>query len=84
MLLLRVGLLCAIACVSACRASDIAPPPLRVVADVPLPGDTSRFDYASLDPSRHLPFIANLGASERLVFDTRTQKIGRHQRRCLP
>lgn len=49
--------------------------PLNVVADVPLPGDTSRFDYESYDAQRHLLFIAHLGASEVLAFDTRTQRV---------
>src|SRR5215470_3805634 len=49
--------------------------PLTMVADVPLPGDTSRFDYESYDPVRHLLFIAHLGQSEVLVFDTRTQRV---------
>ena len=39
-----------------------------IVADVPLPGDTSRFDYASLDTARHLLFIAHLGASEETLI----------------
>lgn len=47
----------------------------ELVADIPLPGDTSRFDYASLDPGRHLLFIAHLGASEILAFDTRTRAV---------
>ena len=49
--------------------------PLALVADVPLPGDTSRFDYESLDAGRHLLFIAHLGASEVLAFDTETRKV---------
>jgi DNA-binding beta-propeller fold protein YncE len=49
--------------------------PLTVVADVPLPGDTSRFDYESYDGNRHLLFIAHLGASEVVVFNTLTQQI---------
>jgi DNA-binding beta-propeller fold protein YncE len=49
--------------------------PLELVADVPLPGDTSRFDYESLDAGRHLLFIAHLGQSEVLVFDTRTRQV---------
>jgi DNA-binding beta-propeller fold protein YncE len=49
--------------------------PFELVADVPLPGDTSRFDYASLDPGRHLLFIAHLGASEILAFDTRKRTV---------
>jgi DNA-binding beta-propeller fold protein YncE len=49
--------------------------PLMLVADVPLPGDTSRFDYESLDAGRHLLFIAHLGQSEVLVFDIRTRQV---------
>ena len=49
--------------------------PLAPVADVPLPGDTSRFDYESYDASRHLLFIAHLGASEVLIFDTQKQAV---------
>ena len=52
-----------------------SPLPLTLVADVPLPGDTSRFDYASYDAERHLLFIAHLGQSEVLVFDARTQRV---------
>ena len=46
-----------------------------IVADVPLPGDTSRFDYESLDAARHLLFIAHLGASEVLAFDTDKRQV---------
>jgi YVTN family beta-propeller protein len=49
--------------------------PLAAVADVPLPADTSRFDYESYDARRHLLFIAHLGQSEVLVFDTRAQQV---------
>jgi YVTN family beta-propeller protein len=49
--------------------------PLAPVADVPLPGDTSRFDYESYDAGRHLLFIAHLGQSEVVVFDTRMQQV---------
>ena len=51
--------------------------PLTLVAEVPLPGDTSRFDYESLDAGRHLLFIAHLGQSEVVVFDIRTQQVVR-------
>jgi YVTN family beta-propeller protein len=49
--------------------------PAPIAVDVPLPGDTSRFDYASLDTARHLLFIAHLGASEVLAFDTQTRTV---------
>lgn len=45
--------------------------PLQVVADLPLSGHATRFDYASYDPKRHLLFIAHLGDSEVMVVDTR-------------
>jgi DNA-binding beta-propeller fold protein YncE len=45
------------------------------VADVPLGGGTTRLDYASLDPDRHLLFIAHLGDSAVIVFDTQAQRV---------
>jgi YVTN family beta-propeller protein len=39
------------------------------VRDVPLPGDTSRFDYESLDPGTHRLYIAHLGAGTVPVYD---------------
>lgn len=61
---------------AACGAAGgAAPLPLHTVADLPLPGDSSRFDYESYDPQRHLLFIAHLGDSEVLAFDTRTQRL---------
>jgi DNA-binding beta-propeller fold protein YncE len=43
---------------------------LSTVSDIPLPGNTSRWDYQSLDPQSHRLFIAHLGAGEVVVFDT--------------
>ena len=57
-------------------AAAAAPPlPLRLIRDVPLPGRTTRFDYESYDPVRHLLFISHLGDSEVLVFNTQTGKL---------
>jgi DNA-binding beta-propeller fold protein YncE len=58
-------------------AGITAGPALRLqpVADVPLGGNTTRMDYASLDPDRHLLFIAHLGDSAVIVFDTRAQRV---------
>jgi len=67
--------LCGTACSGTGDAGSAAALPLEVVADVALPGDTSRFDYASYDPGRHLLFIAHLGASEVVVFDTLGDKV---------
>jgi DNA-binding beta-propeller fold protein YncE len=49
--------------------------PLELVADVPLGGQSSRFDYQSIDPGRGLLFIAHLGAGAVLVFDTETREV---------
>jgi DNA-binding beta-propeller fold protein YncE len=49
--------------------------PLKHVEDAPLPGRASRFDYESYDPGRHLLFIAHLGDSEVVVFDTVASRV---------
>jgi DNA-binding beta-propeller fold protein YncE len=49
--------------------------PLSHVADFPLPGRASRLDYVSFDPDRHLLFIAHLGDSEVIVFQTQTSRV---------
>jgi DNA-binding beta-propeller fold protein YncE len=51
--------------------------PLRHVSDLTLPGDSSRFDYASLDPARGLLFIAHLGASEVIEVDVHANRVVR-------
>jgi len=53
------------------------PLPLHKVGEISLPGDTSRFDYASLDAERGLLFIAHLGASEVIEVDIRTHRVVR-------
>ncbi len=42
--------------------ASTAEAPLRVVADVPLPGSASRFDYQSLEPASGRLFISHMGA----------------------
>lgn len=58
--------------VTACggHASETGHLPVRTVTDLALPGDTSRFDYASLDADRHRLFVAHLGAGEVVIVDT--------------
>ncbi|MBU6430290.1 MAG: YncE family protein [Cyanobacteria bacterium REEB65] len=48
--------------------------PLRVVADVSLPGRASRLDYQSLDRVRHLLFVSHMGDSSLLVFDATARR----------
>src|SRR5437870_3646157 len=51
--------------------ASTAEAPLRVVADVPLPGSASRFDYQSLAPASGRLFISHMGAGQLVVFDVR-------------
>lgn len=53
------------------------PLPLRAVGEVPLPGDSSRFDYLSLDAGRGLLFAAHLDAGEVVEIDVRTKRVVR-------
>lgn len=48
---------------------------LSHVADIPLPGRATRLDYESFDPQRHRLFIAHLGDSEVIVFDTQASRV---------
>lgn len=71
----RVCLILSVLLSLACRAQPAGPGPLRRVADVPLPGPCSRFDYASIDPGAHRLYMNHMGAGEVLVFDTVSRKV---------
>jgi DNA-binding beta-propeller fold protein YncE len=47
----------------------------RVVRDVGLPGSSSRWDYQVDDPAAGRLYIAHLGASQIVVFDTRRDRV---------
>src|SRR2546429_4136259 len=49
--------------------------PLRLGADVPLPGSASRFDYQSLEPASGRLFISHMGAGQLVVFDVRAGRV---------
>ena len=49
--------------------------PLRVLADVPLTGGTTRFDYQSLDSTSGRLYIAHLGSDLMTVFDVNKQAV---------
>jgi DNA-binding beta-propeller fold protein YncE len=51
--------------------------PLRPAGQIALPGDSSRFDYASLDPDRGLLFVAHLGASQVIEIDIHAGRVVR-------
>lgn len=50
-------------------------PPLRRIADVPLPGSASRFDYQSVDPELGRLYIAHMGAGTLVVFGLREGRV---------
>ena len=50
-------------------------PVLSTIADVPLPGRATRFDYQSFDPKTKTLFIAHMGDGELIAFDTRSRTV---------
>jgi len=48
---------------------------LRFVADIPLPGGPSRFDYQSLDAGTGRLYLAHMGAGELVVVDVRSRQV---------
>jgi DNA-binding beta-propeller fold protein YncE len=48
---------------------------LKKIADVPLPGGTTRFDYASLDAAAGRLYFSHMGDGKLMVFDTKTEKL---------
>ena len=59
----------------ASSSSAAAVPGYRVVRDVQLPGNTSRWDYQVYDRGAHRLYVAHLGANEIVAFDTRRQQV---------
>lgn len=49
--------------------------PLKVVADIPLTGGTTRLDYQSLDSASGRLYIAHLGSDLMTVFDVNKQSV---------
>jgi DNA-binding beta-propeller fold protein YncE len=57
--------------------------PLSLVADLPLPGNPSRFDYQWIDTVNRRLYIAHLGDSSLVVFDLDDQRVS-HEVAHLP
>ncbi|HET8902057.1 MAG TPA: hypothetical protein VFM84_08990 [Holophagaceae bacterium] len=57
----------------ACRGAG--PPLAKTVADIPLPGPASRFDYGCLDPSTGRLFLNHMGAGSVAVVDAASRKV---------
>jgi DNA-binding beta-propeller fold protein YncE len=60
-----------------CTSQPSSQLPLWPVSEISLPGDNSRFDYASLDGSRERLFVAHLGASEVVEVDVSSERVVR-------
>ena len=60
-----------------CARASAAPPAsaLAQVADVALPGGSTRFDYQSLDPKTGMLYLSHMGDGELLAFDTRSRTV---------
>jgi YVTN family beta-propeller protein len=69
---LAAGLLVGVVFADAAPVNSVS---LVRVTDIPLGGNTTRLDYESLDEGRHLLFIAHLGDSAVIVFDTQAQRV---------
>ena len=50
-------------------------PPLKKVADVPLPGPAVRFDYQSFDRTHGRLYIAHMNANQLVVFDVKKRQV---------
>ena len=48
---------------------------LKSVADVSLPGGTTRFDYQSFDPKTGRLYLSHMGDGNVVVFDTKTNRV---------
>src|SRR5690348_441211 len=49
--------------------------PLTPIADLPLPGNATRFDYQWIDAAARRLYIAHLGDGSLLVFDLDAQRV---------
>jgi hypothetical protein len=56
---------------------------LQKLADYPLPGDTSRYDYQSFDRDTHRLYFAHLGMGVVRVFDTAAHALVGNVETCL-
>src|SRR5438477_11955681 len=48
---------------------------LNKVADIPLPGGATRFDYASIDPDAGRLYFSHMGDGKLMVFDIRSENL---------
>src|SRR5882724_4735388 len=65
LLVLQLGAL------SAAHSADL----LKNVADIPLPGGATRFDYCTLDAAAGRLYFSHMGDGKLMVFDIRAEKL---------
>lgn len=70
-----VATLAALIVFASCSRLIGATLPMKLVADVPLSGNATRLDYASLDAGSGKLYLAHMGDGTVIVFNTRTRKI---------
>lgn len=58
-----------------CAHAQVKEVSLQLVADIPLTGNATRFDYQSLDAQAGRLYIAHLGDDMMTVVDIKTQKV---------
>lgn len=56
-------------------AAEPTPAPLRLVADIPMPGPAVRFDYQSFDAASGRLYIAHMNADQLVVFDAHSRQV---------
>ncbi len=56
-------------------SADVQSLPLKLVANVSLPGPSNRFDYTSFDPTTSKLYIAHMDAGQLLVFDAKARRV---------
>jgi len=59
------------------KAKFDSTPSLSKVADIPLPGNATRFDYQSFDLQTGVLYFSHMGDGELVVFDTSARKVVR-------
>ena len=64
-----------VAIVAPAMAQNPEQSPLKVVADVPLPGAAVRFDYQYFDAGQERLYIAHMNANQLVVFDTKKRTV---------
>jgi len=74
---LRLGTALAVCAVLSLLAHG-EPPVLTTIADVPLPGGATRFDYQSMDPGTRTLYLSHMGDGELIAFDMPARKVIAH------